>query len=75
MSEEISAVAYASCPFCRARNGNRRSVIEMNRADHKCWWVSCEFCHATGPSKESKGEAMSAWNECAARAWNKEAKK
>jgi len=41
------------CPFCGS------DFVEINRGG---WWGECGNCGAEGPAKETREEALAAWN-------------
>ena len=45
-----------SCPFC----GADEASVEV--IDYDFYGVQCYCCKATGPTEETKAEAISAWN-------------
>ena len=49
MSEQLK-----SCPFCGS------TVLDMHHTMK--YWVVCEICHAEGPTRSKKDEAVQAWN-------------
>lgn len=53
-------ITLKPCPFCGSSK-TKPSLYES------IWFVVCENCHADGPAKDTKNEAIAAWNKRHAR--------
>lgn len=62
MQSKNATEQLESCPFCRSDN---LWLIEESEIEYN--WVHCKDCGADGPCKETKEEAVKAWNRRAGR--------
>ncbi|ESY89056.1 hypothetical protein X739_00760 [Mesorhizobium sp. LNHC220B00] len=47
------------CPFCRTRDTSAERWRDHTGEHHR---VVCHNCGATGPEKDTRGEAVDGWN-------------
>ncbi len=52
-----------SCLFCGARNFQKTINISVEHGPVEGYRVACLYCAAMGPVRESKWDAIKAWNE------------
>ena len=58
------------CPWCTTEPEDHDEGRPLLRAEFmldavlgNCWAVCCETCGAHGPTRETEGTAISAWND------------
>lgn len=74
MNETLLIAAYGDCPFCGSGGvgyAYRQNINEQAKATDG-HYVVCHSCHAQGPVKPTRAEALAAWNKRMAQddAWN-----
>lgn len=52
------------CPFCGSGSTSR-----VRLPSYEVFWVSCDACHARGPSAKTLLAAIRAWNIKATNSW------